>query len=66
MAVLVIVFAWLPYSWNKIAITILGVLLAILALVGTCCCSTLTQAKAKETGTAEDKAKETEPAEAKE
>ena len=66
MAVLVIVFVWLPYSWNKIVITILGILLAILALVGTCCCSTLTQAKAKEAGMAENKAKETEPAKAKE
>ena len=66
MAVLIVILVWLPYSWNKIAITILGVLLAILALVGTCCCSTLTQAKAKEAGTAEDKAKETEPVEAKE
>ena len=55
MAVLVIVFAWLPYSWNKIAITILGVLLAVLALIGTCCCSTLTKDKAKETDTAEAK-----------
>ncbi len=58
MAVLVIVFAWLPYSWNKIAITILGVLLAIMALIGTCCCSTMIQAKAK--------AKDTETANAKE
>ena len=60
MAVLVIIFAWLPYSWNKIAITILGVLLAVLALVGTCCCSTLTKDKDK------TEAKETETAEAKE
>jgi len=39
LAVLVIVFAWLPVSWANIALTILGVLLAILALVGTCCCA---------------------------
>jgi hypothetical protein len=55
MAVLVIVFAWLPYSWNKIAITILGVLLAIMALIGTCCCSAMAQAKSKETETADAK-----------
>ena len=64
MAVLVIIFAWLPYSWNKIAITILGVLLAVLALVGTCCCTAMTEAKAKEAGAAE--APKTETAETKE
>jgi hypothetical protein len=62
MAVLIIVFAWLPYSWNKIVITILGILLAAMALIGTCCCAEM--AKAREAGTAE--AKETEQAEAKE
>jgi hypothetical protein len=41
LAVLVIVFAWLPYSWVRIVLTILGILLAILALVGTCCCTVL-------------------------
>jgi len=55
MAVLVIVFAWLPYSWNKIAITILGVLLAIMALIGTCCCAAMTEGKAKQTEKAETK-----------
>jgi hypothetical protein len=55
MAVLVIVFAWLPYSWNKIAITILGVLLAIMALIGTCCCSAMIQGKAKDTETVDAK-----------
>lgn len=39
LAVLVIVFAWLPVSWAKIALTVLGALLAIKALVGTCCCA---------------------------
>jgi hypothetical protein len=39
LAILVIVFAWLPVSWANIALTILGALLAILALVGTCCCA---------------------------
>lgn len=65
MAVLIVVLVWLPYSWNKIAITILGVLLAILALVGICCCTAMAEAKAKEAGTAEDKVKEKETAEAK-
>lgn len=58
MAVLIIVFVWLPYSWTRIAITILGVLLAIMALIGTCCCTAMAEAKAK--------AKETETADAKE
>ena len=39
LAVLVIVFAWLPVSWDSIALTILGVLLAGKALAGTCCCT---------------------------
>ena len=56
MAVLVIVFVWLPYPWTRIAITILGVLLAIMALIGTCCCTTMAQAKAKDSET--DNAKE--------
>ena len=55
MAVLVIVFAWLDYSWTRIAIIILGILLAVMALIGTCCCSAMIQAKAKETETAETK-----------
>ncbi len=55
MAVLVIVFVWLPYSWTRIAITILGVLLAIMALIGTCCCSTMIQARDKDTETANAK-----------
>ncbi len=38
LGVLVIVFAWLPVSWANIALTVLGVLLAAKALVGTCCC----------------------------
>jgi hypothetical protein len=39
LAILVIVFAWLPVSWANIALTVLGAVLAILALVGTCCCT---------------------------
>lgn len=39
LAILVIVFAWWHVSWANIALTVLGALLAILALVGTCCCA---------------------------
>ena len=39
LAVLVIVFAWWRVSWANIALTVLGGLLAVLALVGTCCCA---------------------------
>jgi hypothetical protein len=45
LAILVIVFAWLPGSWTKIALTILGALLAVLALVGTCCCAAMREKK---------------------
>ena len=38
LAVLVIVFAWWQPSWSKYALTVLGGLLAVLALVGSCCC----------------------------
>ena len=41
LAVLVIVFAWWHVSWANIALTVLGVLLAIMALVGTCCCTSM-------------------------
>jgi MFS-type transporter involved in bile tolerance (Atg22 family) len=49
LAILVIVFAWLSYSWSKYVLTILGALLAILALVGTCCCSTMLEKAKPET-----------------
>ncbi len=39
LGVLVIVFAWVDVSWSSIALTVLGALLAIKALVGTCCCT---------------------------
>ena len=39
LSALVIVFAWLPFSWTRIALTILGALLAIQALAGICCCA---------------------------
>jgi hypothetical protein len=38
LAILVIVFAWLNVSWAHIALTILGGLLAIMAICGSCCC----------------------------
>jgi len=44
LAILVIVFAWWHVSWAHIALTVLGALLAILALTGVCCC------KAKQEG----------------
>ncbi len=47
VAVLVIVFAWLPYSWNKIVLSVLGVMLAGAALAGTCCCAARAEAKEK-------------------
>lgn len=39
LSVLVIVFAWLHVSWAPIALTVLGVLLAVQALAGVCCCA---------------------------
>jgi len=39
LAILVIVFAWWHVSWGNIALTVLGALLAILALSGKCCCA---------------------------
>ena len=39
LGILVIVFAWLPVSWANIALTVLGALIAIKALIGTCCCA---------------------------
>ena len=39
LSVLVIVFAWLSFSWAPIALTILGALLAVQALGGVCCCA---------------------------
>lgn len=38
LAILVIVFAWWNPGWAKIALTVIGALLAILALTGVCCC----------------------------
>ncbi|MHC4439670.1 MAG: hypothetical protein ACYS3S_20120 [Planctomycetota bacterium] len=64
MAVLIIIFAWLDYSWTRIAIIILGILLAIMALIGTCCCASIAEAKTKAAGTAE--APKIEPPEEKE
>jgi len=39
LAILVIVFAWVNVSWANIALTVIGVLLAILAFTGKCCCT---------------------------
>jgi hypothetical protein len=47
LAVLVIVFAWWDVSWANIALIILGVLLAISAVVGTCCCKTMCESMCK-------------------
>ena len=41
LAILVIVFAWWQVSWANIALTVLGALLAIMALTGGCCCAKL-------------------------
>ncbi|NQT25006.1 hypothetical protein HQ585_06615 [candidate division KSB1 bacterium] len=39
LAVLVIVFAWLNVPWANIALTVIGGLLVILGIIGTCCCA---------------------------
>ena len=46
LAVLVIVFAWWSVPWARIALTVLGGLLAVTALVGTCCCTSMAKSKA--------------------
>ncbi len=38
LALLVIVFAWWHFCWVEIVLTIIGALLAILALTSKCCC----------------------------
>ena len=48
LAVLVIVFAWWDVSWAPIALTVLGVLLAIKALIGKCCCEMMCKDMCKE------------------
>ncbi|MFH1718435.1 MAG: hypothetical protein ABIF19_13860 [Planctomycetota bacterium] len=53
LAVLVIVFAWLSVSWAKIALTVLGVLLAATALAGTCCCAARRETKEQGQGNPE-------------
>ena len=46
LAILVIVFAWWHVSWGNIALTVLGALLAILALAGNkCCCASKCEEK---------------------
>ncbi|MCX6581109.1 MAG: hypothetical protein NT166_13100 [Candidatus Aminicenantes bacterium] len=45
LAILVIVFAWWNPGFAKIALTVIGALLAILALTGACCCKSKCEAK---------------------
>lgn len=47
LAILVIVFAWWHVSWANIALTVIGVILAILALTGVCCCRAKCEEKSK-------------------
>jgi len=58
LAALVILFAWLPYPWTRIVVTVLAALLAGSALVGTCCCAAMAEAKGKAAETASEPAKE--------
>ena len=54
LSILVIVFAWLTFSWAKIVLTVLGAMLAIQALAGACCCASRCEEKAaSETSTSE-------------
>ena len=46
LSILVIVFAWLTVSWAKYVLTVLGAILAIQALAGACCCTSMREAKA--------------------
>ena len=45
LAILVIVFAWWHPGWENIALTVIGALLAILALTGVCCLRAKQEAK---------------------
>ena len=47
LAVLVIVFAWWAVSWGNIALTIIGALLALMALNHNFCCCTDKKPKKK-------------------
>ncbi|MHC4584359.1 MAG: hypothetical protein ACYS3N_07490 [Planctomycetota bacterium] len=47
LSILVIVFAWFTASWPKYVLTVLGVILAIQALAGVCCCAAKSEAKAE-------------------
>jgi hypothetical protein len=48
LAVLVIVFAWVDAFWARIALTILGAILAVKALAGVCCCVSLKEKRSSE------------------
>jgi general stress protein CsbA len=45
LSILVIVFAWLTVSWAKYVLTVLGIILAIQALAGICCCTNMKEEK---------------------
>ena len=45
LSILVIVFAWLTFSWAKYVLTVLGAILAIQALAGVCCCASKREEK---------------------
>ena len=51
LAILVIVFAWLPYPWTPYALTVVGALLVIMSLGGVCCCASKREASCATTGT---------------
>jgi len=46
LSILVIVFAWLTFSWSKYVLTVLGIILAFQALAGVCCCTKMKEEKA--------------------
>jgi len=48
LAIIVVVLAWWDPSWAKWALTVVGVLLAILALTGKCCCANKCEEEKKE------------------
>lgn len=38
LGILVIVFAWWSVDWANIALTVLGAILILLSMTGSCCC----------------------------
>lgn len=47
LAVLVIIFVWWQVDWANIALTVIGIVIAIMALMGKCCCAEKCKAKAE-------------------